>query len=245
MAAFTDVRVAACGADIAVRTLGAGPTLVSCCRSGTPEFSNLCRLPIPHLLPELRGMGASTAGGTPRTTWRDIAAVMGPKMAGRRDRPRLGNRTRAALASSGAIYLVALFPAARCSRPRDRRGDPLAQAVNTPADIRAEAVRARGSRQAATLLWLTVVAAGDVRLSAAAATGGRVVDRRLKSCRACAMSARRSATADCCREIGARATLVELADVGHALPVERPALVANTVIDFMRSRIANRSNRDG
>ena len=46
-------------------------------------------------------------------------------------------------------------------------------------------------------------------------------------------------------EIGARAMLIELADVGHALPVEQPALVANTVIDFMRSRNANRSNGHG
>jgi pimeloyl-ACP methyl ester carboxylesterase len=46
-------------------------------------------------------------------------------------------------------------------------------------------------------------------------------------------------------EIGTRATLIELADVGHALPVEKPALVASTVIDFMRSRDANRSNGHG
>jgi pimeloyl-ACP methyl ester carboxylesterase len=46
-------------------------------------------------------------------------------------------------------------------------------------------------------------------------------------------------------EIGDRATLIELADVGHALPVEKPMLVADTVIDFLRSRAANRSSGHG
>ncbi len=46
-------------------------------------------------------------------------------------------------------------------------------------------------------------------------------------------------------EIGDGATLIELADAGHALPVEKPALLADTVVDFLRSRTANRSSRNG
>ena len=46
-------------------------------------------------------------------------------------------------------------------------------------------------------------------------------------------------------EIGERATLIELADVGHALPVEKPELVADTLVEFLRSRAANRSSDHG
>ncbi len=46
-------------------------------------------------------------------------------------------------------------------------------------------------------------------------------------------------------EIASRATLIELADVGHALPVEKPGLCAETIVDFLRVRTANRRNTHG
>ena len=46
-------------------------------------------------------------------------------------------------------------------------------------------------------------------------------------------------------EIGERATLIELTDVGHALPVEKPGLVADTVTDFLQLRGRNRNNGHG
>ena len=50
------------------------------------------------------------------------------------------------------------------------------------------------------------------------------------------MSARRSPMGRLLRdEIASRATLIELADVGHALPVEKPELCAETIVDFLRT----------
>ena len=46
-------------------------------------------------------------------------------------------------------------------------------------------------------------------------------------------------------EIGDRATLIELADVGHALPVEKPDLVADTVIRYLRARSEDWSSQHG
>jgi pimeloyl-ACP methyl ester carboxylesterase len=46
-------------------------------------------------------------------------------------------------------------------------------------------------------------------------------------------------------EIGARATLIELPDVDHALPVEKPELVAGAVMKFSRSRGKDRSRANG
>ncbi len=46
-------------------------------------------------------------------------------------------------------------------------------------------------------------------------------------------------------EIGSRATLIELNDVGHALPVEKPDLVADTVIRYLRARNEGGSSQHG
>jgi pimeloyl-ACP methyl ester carboxylesterase len=46
-------------------------------------------------------------------------------------------------------------------------------------------------------------------------------------------------------EIGNRATLIQLTDVGHALPVEKPNLVADTVIHCLRARNEDWSSQHG
>jgi pimeloyl-ACP methyl ester carboxylesterase len=129
----------------------------------------------------------------------------------------------------------------------------LAQAVDTPAGIRADAVRAAwfapgsdiapwldGWSQPVMRAYLAAAAATPVAQWWTAGTADVLIVQGLCDVSAPAGNGRLLRT-----EIGDRATLIELADVGHALPVEKPMLVADTVIDFLRSRAANRSSGHG
>ena len=268
MTAFANARVAACGADIAVRTLGAGPTLVllpGLGRSGHDLDAFAVRLAAAGyraLLPEPRGMGASTGsldGITLHDLARDIAAVIetlcdGPAVV---IGHAFGNRIARCLAADrpALVDLVVLLSSSGKVQPTPEIAEAirLAQAVDTPADIRAEAVRAAWFAPGSDIApWLDGWSQPVMRayLAAAAATP---VDEWWTAGSAevlivqglCDVSAPVGNGRLLHAEIGARATLIELADVGHALPVEKPALVASTVIDFMRSRNANRSNGHG
>ena len=268
MTAFANARVAACGADIAVRTLGAGPTLVllpGLGRSGHDlDAFGACLAAAGYrvLLPEPRGMGASTGsldGITLHDLARDIAAVIetlcdGPAVV---IGHAFGNRIARCLAADrpALVDLVVLLSSSGKVQPTPEIAEAirLAQAVDTPADIRAEAVRAAWFAPGSDIApWLDGWSQPVMRayLAAAAATP---VDEWWTAGSAevlivqglCDVSAPVGNGRLLHAEIGARATLIELADVGHALPVEKPALVANTVIDFMRSRNANRSNGHG
>ena len=268
MTAFANARVAACGADIAVRTLGAGPTLVllpGLGRSGhdLDAFAvYLAAAGYRVLLPEPRGMGASTGsldGITLHDLARDIAAVIetlcdGPAVV---IGHAFGNRIARCLAADrpALVDLVVLLSSSGKVQPTPEIAEAirLAQAVDTPADIRAEAVRAAWFAPGSDIApWLDGWSQPVMRayLAAAAATP---VDEWWTAGSAevlivqglCDVSAPVGNGRLLHAEIGARATLIELADVGHALPVEKPALVASTVIDFMRSRNANRSNGHG
>ena len=268
MTAFANARVAVCGADIAVRTLGAGPTLVllpGLGRSGhdLDAFGvYLTAAGYRVLLPEPRGMGASTGGLdgiTLHDLARDIAAAIGTLC----DGPvvvighAFGNRIARCLAADrpALVDLVVLLSSSGKVQPTPAIAEAirLAQAIDTPADIRAEAVRAAWFAPGSDIApWLDGWSQPVMRayLAAAAATP---VDEWWTAGSAevlivqglCDVSAPVGNGRLLHAEIGTRATLIELADVGHALPVEKPALVASTVIDFMRSRDANRSNGHG
>ncbi len=268
MTAFADARVAAGGADIAVRTFGAGPTLVllpGLGRSGLDLDAFAARLVgagYRTVLPEPRGIGAST-GRLDGITLHDLAHDIGAVIEALCDGPAVvighafGNRIARCLAADRPelVDLVVLLSSSGKVQPTPEIAEAirLAQAIDTPGNIRAEAVRAAWFAPGSDITpWLDGWSQPIMRayLAAAAATP---VDEWWTAGSAevlivqglCDVSAPVGNGRLLHAEIGARATLIELANVGHALPVERPALVANTVIDFMRSRTANRSNGHG
>jgi pimeloyl-ACP methyl ester carboxylesterase len=129
----------------------------------------------------------------------------------------------------------------------------LAQAVDTPPDVRADAVRAAwfapasdiapwldGWSQPVMHAYLAAAAATPVDAWWAAGSADVLIIQGL-----CDVSAPAGNGRLLHAEIADRATLIELDDVGHALPVEKPTLVADTVVDFLRSRAANRSRGHG
>ena len=156
-------------------------------------------------------------------------------MAGRRDRPCVWQPHRPLpcrrSSGPGATSSCCCHPAARCSRRRTiAEAIRLAQAVDTPPDVRAKAVRdawfAPGSDIAP---WLDGWSQPVMRayLAAAAATpvddwwtAGQADVLIVQG--ACDVSAPVGNGRLLREEIGNRATLIELADVGHALPVEKP-----------------------
>ena len=268
MTVFADTRVTVCGGDIAVRTLGAGPTLVllpGLGRSGRDLDAFAARLVdagYRTVLPEPRGIGGSTGsldGITLHDLARDIAAVIetfcdGPVVV---IGHAFGNRIARCLAADrpALVDLVVLLSSSGKVQPTPEIAEAirLAQAIDIPADIRAESVRAAwfapggditpwldGWSQPVMRAYLAAAAATPVDEWWAAGSADVLIVQGL-----CDVSAPVGNGRLLRVEIGARAMLIELADVGHALPVEQPALVANTVIDFMRSRNANRSNGHG
>jgi pimeloyl-ACP methyl ester carboxylesterase len=129
----------------------------------------------------------------------------------------------------------------------------LAQAVDTPANIRAAAVRAAWFAPGSAIApWLDGWSQPVMRAYLAAAAETPVDDWWTAGAAEvlivqglCDVSAPVGNGRLLHEEIGDRATLIELADVGHALPVEKPALLADTAVDFLRSRTAKRSSRNG
>ena len=132
-----------------------------------------------------------------------------------------------------------------------RRSD--GQAVDTPAAIGADAVRAAwfapgsdiapwldGWSQPVMRAYLAAAAATPVGQWWTAGHADVLIVQGLCDVSAPAGNGRLLRT-----EIGDRATLIERADVGHALPVEKPQAGGQTVIDFLRSRAANRSSGHG
>jgi pimeloyl-ACP methyl ester carboxylesterase len=268
MTAFAHARVAASGSDIAVRTLGEGPTLLLL--PGLGRSSNdldafatrLVAAGYRAVLPEPRGMGDSTGrldGITLHDLARDIAAVIealcdGPAVV---IGHAFGNRIARCLAADhpALVDLVVLLSSSGKVQPTPEIAEAirLAQAVDTPAGIRADAVRAAwfapgsdiapwldGWSQPVMRAYLAAAAATPVAQWWTAGTADVLIVQGLCDVSAPAGNGRLLRT-----EIGDRATLIELADVGHALPVEKPMLVADTVIDFLRSRAANRSSGHG
>jgi pimeloyl-ACP methyl ester carboxylesterase len=268
MTAFADTRVATAEAAIAVRTLGAGIALVLLPGLGRSSrdldvfAEHLVTAGYRAILPEPRGMDGSTGrldGITLHDLAHDIAAVIealcdGPAVV---IGHAFGNRVARCLASDrpDLVSLVVLLSSSGKVQPTPEIGEAirLAQAVDTPADIRAAAVRAAwfalgsdiapwldGWSQLVMHAYLTAAAATPVDDWWAAGTAEVLIVQGL-----CDVSAPVGNGRLLRSEIGDRATLIELPDVGHALPVEKPALLADTVVNFLRSRTANRSSRNG
>jgi pimeloyl-ACP methyl ester carboxylesterase len=268
MTAFAYARVEADGAAIAVRTLGAGPALVLLPGLGRSSHDldvfaeHLVAAGYRAVLPEPRGMDGSTGrldGITLHDLARDIAAVIealcdGPSVV---IGHAFGNRIARCLASDRPelVNLVVLLSSSGKVQPTPDIAEAirLAQAVDTRADIRAAAVRAawfapgsditpwiEGWSQPVMHAYLAAAASTPVDDWWTAGIADVLIVQGL-----CDVSAPVGNRRLLCSEIGDRAALIELADVGHALPVEKPALLADTVVDFLRSRTANRSSRNG
>ncbi|MGC1413624.1 MAG: alpha/beta hydrolase [Acetobacteraceae bacterium] len=268
MTAFANSRVAADKADVAVRVLGTGPTLVLLPGLGRSSHDldvfaeHLAAAGYRAVLPGSRGMDGSTGrldGITLHDLARDIAAVIealcdGPAVV---IGHAFGNRIARCLAADRQelISLVVLLSSSGKVQPTPEIAEAirLAQAVDTPADIRAAAVLAAwfapgsditpwldGWSQPVMHAYLAAAAATPMNDWWTAGTADILIVQGL-----CDVSAPVGNGRLLRDEIGDRATLIELADVGHALPVEKPTLLANTVVDFLRSRTANRSSRNG
>jgi pimeloyl-ACP methyl ester carboxylesterase len=268
MTVFAHARVPTGEAEIAVRTLGAGPSLVllpGLGRSGHDLDAFAVALVAGGyraVLPEPRGMDGSTGqldGITLHDLARDIAAVIEAQCEG----PAVvighafGNRIARCLAADrpALVSLVVLLSSSGKVQPTPEIAEAirLAQAVDTPDDVRAQAVHAAWFAPGSDITpWLDGWSQSVMRayLAAAAATpledwwtagaADVVIVQGL-----CDVSAPVGNGRLLRKEIGDRATLIELADVGHALPVEKPLLLADTVVEFLRSRAANRSTGHG
>jgi pimeloyl-ACP methyl ester carboxylesterase len=262
------MRIAVEDAQIEVRILGDGPTLVLLPGLGRssadldPFATRLVAAGYRAVLPEPRGIGAST-GTLEGLTLHDLACDIATVIDTLSTAPvvvighAFGNRIARCLAADrpALVSLVVLLSSSGKVQPTPEIAEAirLAQAVDTPADVRADAVRAAwfaagsditpwldGWSQPVMHAYLAAAAATPVEHWWTAGKAEVLIVQGL-----CDVSAPVGNGRLLREEIGDRATSIELADVGHALPVEKPDLVADTVIDFFRSRSENRSTEHG
>jgi pimeloyl-ACP methyl ester carboxylesterase len=268
MTAFSTARVETGEASIQVRVLGAGMTLVMLPGLGRSSndldafASALASAGYRTVLPEPRGMGKSSGrldDITLHDLARDIAAVIerlcdGPVVV---IGHAFGNRIARCVAADHPqlVSLVALLSSSGKVQPTPEIAEAirLAQAIDTPGDVRARAVRAAwfapgsdispwldGWSQSVMRAYLAAAAATPVNDWWTAGAADVLIVQGL-----CDVSAPVANGRLLRSEIGSRATLIELADIGHALPVEKPELCAETIVSFLRTHAANRSNTHG
>ncbi len=251
------MRVHAGDATLQVRIFGTGPTLILLPGLGRASSDldalaeRLVDAGYRTILPEPRGMPGSSGpldNITLHDLARDIAAVIehvggAPVvMIGH----AFGNRIARCLAADRPelVRLVILLSSSGKVQPTPEIAEAirLAQAVDTPPDVRARAVQAAWFAPGSDITpWLDAWSQPVMRsyLAAAAATS---VDDWWTAGKAevlivqglCDVSAPVGNGRLLREEIGDRATLIELPDISHALPVENPDVVAKTIIDFLQ-----------
>jgi pimeloyl-ACP methyl ester carboxylesterase len=262
------LRVTAGNAQLDVRDLGAGPLLVLLPGLGRPSSdldlfaARLVEAGYRVVLPQPRGIGAST-GPLEHLTLHDLASDIAAVIEATRGAPAVvighafGNRIARCLAADrpDLVRLVVLLSSSGKVQPTPDIAEAirLAQAVDTPPDVRAKAVRAAWFAPGSDIVpWLDGWSQPVMRAYLAAAEATRVddwwtagqVDVLIVQGQ-CDVSAPVGNGRLLREEIGNRATLIELADVGHALPVEKPDLVADTVIRYLRARSEDGSSQHG
>ena len=252
-------------ARIAVRVAGevAGPTLVLLPGLGRPssDLDSFARLLLAAryrvVQPEPRGIGRST-GPLEGLTLHDLAGDIAAVVQAVGGAPvtvighAFGNRIARCLAADrpDLVRLVVLLSSSGKVQPSPEIAEAiaLAQGVDTPPDIRAEAVRMAwyGPRRDISA-WLDGWSQPVMRAYLAAAAATPVADfwtagqapllivQGLADVSAPVGNGRLLK-----EEVGARATLVELPGIGHALPVEDPDAVAAAVLAHLnRNRHAH------
>ena len=250
------MEFAAGPARIRVRVTGAGPLLVLLPGLGRPAED---LDPFAHRLaaagyrvaqPDPRGSGASTGpldGLTLHDLAADIAAVIeglggaGAVVAGH----AFGNRVARMLATDRPD-LVATVVLLGCSglvqpTPEIAEAIRLAQAVDTPLDVRTRAVRAAwfgpgrdisvwmdGWSQPVMKSYLAAAAATDTATWWTAGTARVLILQGAADVSAPPENGHRLKA-----QIGDRATLVDLPGIGHAVPIEDPQAVAAEMLAYL------------
>lgn len=245
-------------ARIAVRVAGedAWPTLVLLPGLGRPssDLDPFARLLIAAryrvVQPEPRGIEPS-AGPLEGLTLHDLAGDVAAVIEEVGGAPvtvighAFGNRIARCLAADrpDLVHLVVLLSSSGKVQPSPEIAEAiaLAQGVDTPPDIRAEAVRKAWYGPGRDIsVWLDGWSQSVMRAYLAAAAATPVADfwtaghapllivQGLADVSAPVGNGRLLK-----EEVGARATLVELPGIGHALPVEDPHAVAAAVLEHL------------
>jgi pimeloyl-ACP methyl ester carboxylesterase len=207
------------------------------------------------LLPEPRGIDGST-GPLDGLTLHDLAADIAALMERWEKGPAtvighaFGNRIARTLASDrpDLVSCVVLLSSSGKVQPTPEIAEAirLAQAVDTPPNIRKAAVKAAwfapghdvgrwldGWSQPVMRAYLAAAAATPVNDWWTAGRADVLIVQGL-----CDVSAPVGNGRLLKSEIGDRATLVELPDIGHAMPVEDPQAIADVVIAYLKRRAA-------
>ncbi len=239
-----------------VRTMGNGPALVLLPGLGRPAedldplAARLVQAGYRVIQPDPRGSGGSTGpldGLTLHDLARDVAAVI--EASGATGVTIIGHAFGTRIARSVAAdrpELVARVVLLGCSgkvqpSPAIAEAIRLAQAVDTPEESRAAAVRAAwfgpgrdaspwmsGWSQPVMKAYLAAAAATEITDWWTAGAARVLILQGLADVSAPPENGRLLKA-----EIGDRATLVELPGVGHSLPIEAPEAVAEAILAYL------------
>ena len=202
------------------------------------------------LLPEPRGIGAST-GPLENITLHDLAADIASLIEQWINAPvtvighAFGNRIARTLAADrpDVVSAVVLLSSSGKVQPTPEIAEAirLAQAVDTPPDVRRAAVQQAlfapghdgtnwldGWSQPVMAAYLAAAAATPVEEWWTAGAKELLIVQGLNDVAAPVANGRLLK-----QELGARGTLVELPNIGHAMPVEDPHACANAILDFL------------
>ncbi len=246
-------------AQLRVRTAGQGPALLLLPGLGRPaeDLDPLaaCFVAAGYrvIQPDPRGSGGSSGpleGLTLHDLAQDVAAVIAAAGGGEVViiGHAFGNRIARTLAADrpdlvDAVVLLGCSGKVQPS-PEIAEAIRLAQAVDTPVDVRAQAVRAAwygpgrdisvwmdGWSQPVMKAYLAAAASTDTAKWWTAGSARVLIVQGLADVSAPPGNGRLLK-----EEVGDRATLVELEGIDHALAVEDPEAVADVVLTFLRSR---------
>lgn len=258
-------RVASGTTSLRIRSAGHGPVLCLLPGLGRPSedldplAARLVAAGFRVVQPDPRGSGGST-GAMEALTLHDLAADIAAVIEASRAANvtiighAFGNRI-ARTAAADRPDLVNMVILLGCSgkvqpTPAIAEAIRLAQAVDTPPDVRARAVRAawygpgrdisvwmEGWSQTVMKSYLAAAAATDVADWWTAGSAEVLIVQGLDDVSAPPENGRQLKA-----EIGERATLIELNGVGHAVPVEDPDGVAEVLIRHLLLRKAQGSH---
>ncbi|HEX4174131.1 MAG TPA: alpha/beta hydrolase [Acetobacteraceae bacterium] len=205
------------------------------------------------LLPEPRGIGAST-GPLERITLHDLAADVASLIEQWINAPvtvvghAFGNRIARTLAADrpDLVSAVVLLSSSGKVQPTPEIAEAirLAQALDTPPDVRRTAVQQawfapghdgtkwlHGWSQPVMAAYLAAAAATPVEEWWTAGAKDVLI---VQGCNDVAAPVENGRLLK--QELGGRGTLVELPDIGHAMPVEDPHACATAILEFLRSK---------